>query len=86
MIGGRPRFHKACIPFRFSLPVGASKRGFREGHTLVVDRLCHVQSNLGLHHHAYFFGLPLSFLIVLADYNPFRQINGVLCHGWMAVF
>ena len=28
--------------------------------------------------HAFFF------LIVLADYNPFRQINGVWCHGWMA--
>ena len=38
----------------------------------------------GLHHRANFFGSPLSFRIVLADCNPFRQINGVWCHRWMA--
>ena len=31
-----------------------------------------------------FFGSPIFFLIVLPDYNPFRQINGVGWHGWMA--
>ena len=31
-----------------------------------------------------FFGSPPFFLIVLPDYNPFRQINGVGWHGWMA--
>ena len=67
-------------------PVSTPKRerGFREGRILVVDRLCHFQSDLGLHHHGDFFGSPLFFLIVLADYNPFCQINGVRWHGWMA--
>ena len=31
-----------------------------------------------------FFGSPLIFLIILTDYSPFCQINGVWCHGWMA--
>ena len=31
-----------------------------------------------------FLARPFFFLIVLADYNPFRQINGVGWHGWMA--
>ena len=51
MICGRPIFHRACILLRFPLPIGAAKRGFREGCTLVVDRLCDFQSDLGLHHH-----------------------------------
>ena len=55
MIGERPRFHKACILLRFPLPIRAAKRGFGEGCTLVVDRLCHFQSDLGLHHHEGFF-------------------------------
>ena len=84
MICGRPIFHRACILLRFPLPIGAAKRGFREGCTLVVDRLCDFQSDLGLHHHGDLFWLAPFFLIVLADYNPFRQINGVWCHGWMA--
>ena len=64
MICGRPKFHRACILLRFPLPIGAAKRGFREGCTLVVNRLCHFQSDLGLHHHGDFFlALPLFFLL-----------------------
>ena len=58
---GRPRFHRPCILLQFPLPIGASKRGFREGRTLVVGRLSHFQSDLGLHHHGDFFGSPLVF-------------------------
>ena len=58
MIRGRPRFQRACIFLRLLLPIGAAKRGFREGCTLVVDRLCHFQSDLGLHHHGGFLGSP----------------------------
>ena len=32
-----------------------------KGRTLVVDRLCHFQSDLGLHHHGDFFGSPFFF-------------------------
>ena len=77
-------FRRACILLRFPLPIGAAKRGFREGCTLIVNRLCHFQGDLRLHHHGDFFGSPLFFLIILANYNPFRQINGVWCHGGMA--
>ena len=33
MICGRLRFRRACILLRFPLPIGAAKRGFREGCT-----------------------------------------------------
>ena len=62
MICGRPRFQRACILLRFLLPIGAAKRGFREGCTLVVDRLCRLSRDLGLHHRRVICGLaPLFF-------------------------
>ena len=84
MIRGRPRFRRACILLRFPIPIGAAKRGFREGCTLIVNRVCHFQGDLRLHHHGDFSGSPLFFLIIVANYNPFRQINSVWCHGGMA--
>ena len=44
-----------------SAPIGAAKRGFRHGCTLLVDRLCHFQNDLGFHYHGDFFGSPLFF-------------------------
>ena len=80
MICGTPTFRRACILLRFPVLIGEAKRGFTEGRTLVDDRLCHFPRELGLHHHGDFCWLALSFLIVLAHYNPFHQINGVWCH------
>ena len=84
MICGTPRFRRDCILLRFPLPIGAAKRGFTEGCTLIVNRVCHFQSDLGLHHYGDFFGSPPFFLIILTNYSPFRQINSVWCHGGMA--
>ena len=61
MICRRPGFHRACILLRFPLPIEAAKRGFEEGFTLVVNRICHFQSDLGLHHHGDFYGSHLFF-------------------------